>query len=112
MYCAGWIGCIAGYSGNAEAEWAVEASDTNVSNFMRWAKPRTMLARYKQTSIEQTDRAILEKHPFVKIWEEVMPYLFELNCSYRLMNDNMCYGQSGEAIGCPGVNRLYWQADT
>lgn len=60
----------------------VEPSDTNVSNFMRWAKPRTMIARYKQTPLEVTDRAILEKHPYVKIWEEVTPYLLELNSSY------------------------------
>jgi len=61
----------------------VEASDTNVSNFMRWAKPRTMLARYKQTPIEVTDKAILEKHPYVKIWEEVVPYLLRFNSHYH-----------------------------
>jgi integrase len=60
----------------------VDPSDTNVSNFMRWAKPRTMLARYKQTPVEQTDRAILEKHPFVKMWEGVTPYLLKINNSY------------------------------
>ncbi len=52
-------------------------------NQLRWAKPRTMLARYKQTPVEATDRAILEKHPFVKVWEEVIPYLLKLNTSYK-----------------------------
>jgi len=61
----------------------VNPSDVDVSNFMRWAKPRTMLARYKQTPVEQTDRAILEKHPFVKMWEEVAPYLLSYNSTYE-----------------------------
>lgn len=61
----------------------VEHSDTDVSNFMRWAKPRTILARYKQTPVEVTDKAILQKHPFVKLWEEVMPYLLDFNSSYQ-----------------------------
>jgi len=61
----------------------VEHSDIDVSNFMRWAKPRTMLARYKQTAPEVTDIAILQKHPFVKLWEEVMPYLLRLNTNYQ-----------------------------
>jgi hypothetical protein len=38
-----------------------------------------MLSLYKQTPTEATDKAILEKHPVVKIWEQVMPYLFLLN---------------------------------
>ena len=69
----------------------VNPSDVDVSNFMRWAKPRTMLARYKQTPVEQTDRAILERHPFVKMWEEVAPYLLSYNSTYekqRLLYDN------------------------
>ncbi|MBA7603046.1 hypothetical protein ES703_10148 [subsurface metagenome] len=61
----------------------VNPSDVDVSNFMRWAKPRTMLARYKQTPVEQTDRAILERHPFVKMWEEVAPYLLSYNSTYE-----------------------------
>jgi len=71
----------------------VEPSDTNVSNFMRWAKPRTMLARYKQTPVEVTDTGILAKHPFVKMWSEIIPYLLEFNSSYSqfsqpALNDN------------------------
>ena len=62
---------------------------------MRWAKPRqfAMLSRYRQRPVEETDKAILEKHPFVKLWEEVMPYLLTYNTSYikGLCNDNMCY---------------------
>ena len=61
----------------------VNPSDVDVSNFMRWAKPRTMLARYKQTPVEQTDALILQRHPFVKVWEEVAPYLLSYNSSYE-----------------------------
>ena len=69
----------------------VEHSDTVVSNFMRWAKPRTMLSRYKQTPIEQTDKAILMQHPFVKVWEQVVPYLLEFNSSYNSLLCNINY---------------------
>ena len=61
----------------------VNRSDVDVSNFMRWAKPRTMLARYKQTPVEQTDALILQRHPFVKMWEEVAPYLLSYNSTYE-----------------------------
>jgi integrase len=61
----------------------VEPSDINVSNFMRWAKPRSMLARYKQTPVEVTDKTILEKHPYVKIWAEAATLLVKFNSSYN-----------------------------
>jgi integrase len=62
----------------------VEPSDLSVSNFMRWAGPGrySMLARYRQTPVEVTDKAILDKHPYVKIWEEAAPYLLKFNSSY------------------------------
>ena len=41
-----------------------------------------MLARYRQTSVEETDKVILAKHPFVKLWEEVKPYLLAYNPNY------------------------------
>ena len=69
----------------------IEASDINIHNFMRWSIPRSfsMLSRYKQTPVEETDRAILNKHPMVKLWEEITPYLLTLNTSYsQLCNDN------------------------
>jgi hypothetical protein len=60
---------------------------------MRWAKPRqfSMLSRYRQTSVEETDKAILAKHPFVRLWEDVMPYLLTYNTSYtgNLCNDKI-----------------------
>jgi hypothetical protein len=50
---------------------------------MRWAKPRSMLARYKQTPVEVTDKTILEKHPYVKIWAEAATLLVKFNSSYN-----------------------------
>ena len=71
----------------------VEDSDTTIADFMRWAKPRTMYARYRQTVPEEGDRKILAKHPFVKLWEEVTPYLLENNSSYKTgsLFDNSYY---------------------
>jgi hypothetical protein len=63
----------------------VERSDLNVHNFMRWSVPRqfSMLARYKQTPTEVTDKEILDKHPYVKAWEEALPYILENNPWYQ-----------------------------
>ena len=65
-------------------EW-VEHSDLNVQGFMRWSVPRqfSMLARYKQTPTDVTDKEILNKHPYVKFWEEASPYILEHNSSYQ-----------------------------
>ena len=41
-----------------------------------------MLGRYRQTPIEEGDKRILQKSPFVKMWEAVKPYLLQLNSSY------------------------------
>jgi hypothetical protein len=53
----------------------VEPSDINASNFMRWATPRalSMLAWYRQTPVEATDRAILEKHPMSESGRKLAP---------------------------------------
>ncbi len=69
----------------------VEPSDINTSNFMRWAIPRglTMVARYRQTPVEATDKAILEKHPYVKIWEQACPHILYLNTHYSSLYDNI-----------------------
>ena len=71
----------------------IETSEISIHDFMRWAKPRqfSMLARYRQTSVEQTDRDILQKHPMVKVWEEAKPYILTYNTSYagNLLNDKI-----------------------
>lgn len=71
-----------------------EPSEISVHNFIRWSVPRkfSMLARYRHTPVEQSDRAILSKHPIVKVWEQVTPHLLALNSSYaqtqQSLNDN------------------------
>ena len=62
-------------------------SDIDTHKFMRWAEPRelSILAQYDQTRYEEVDRLALENHPVVKIWEQVTPYLLELNTSYKGM---------------------------
>ena len=79
----------------------VEHSETSISDFLRWAKPGGMLSRYRQIPAEETDRAILAKHPFVKVWEEVLPHLLAFNTSYltngpdcRVLIDNSNYQTS------------------
>jgi poly-beta-hydroxyalkanoate depolymerase len=64
--------------------------DIDAHRFMRWSEPREfgILATYDQTRYEEIDEAILLKHPFIKIWEDVLPYLLQFNRQYRLMNCN------------------------
>ena len=63
----------------------IESSELNVHTYMRWAAPRqfSILSIYRQTPTQETDRAILLKHPYVKMWEEVCPYLLKYNSTYR-----------------------------
>jgi integrase len=63
----------------------IESSELNVHNYMRWAPPRqfNILSIYRQTPAEETDRAILQKHPYVKRWEEVLPFLLRYNSTYE-----------------------------
>jgi hypothetical protein len=72
----------------------VTGSDIDAHSFMRWAEPKqfAMLARYDQTPHQETDKSILEHHPFVTMWEEVAPYLFKHNSSYNSLFCNRCYG--------------------
>jgi hypothetical protein len=60
-------------------------SDIDTYRFMRWADPRelSILAQYDQTRYEDIDKQVLSVHPVVKVWEEVMPYLLDMNKSYR-----------------------------
>lgn len=60
-----------------------EKSDSDVSNFMRWSKPRTMLSRYKQTPVEVSDKLILERHPYVAEWALAVPYILKYNKHYQ-----------------------------
>jgi hypothetical protein len=52
---------------------------------MRWAEPRELgiLAQYDQTRYEDVDKLVLDTHPVVKIWQEVTPYLLQMNSSYQ-----------------------------
>lgn len=68
----------------------VEKSDISVSDFMRWAKPRGMLARYRQTDPVETDREILAKHPYVKEWEQVAEVIHVVNPYYERISGASC----------------------
>lgn len=65
-------------------------SDIDAYRFMRWCEPRElgMLAYYDQTPYQETDNSILSKHPIVKMWEEVLPYMLDYNSSYQGMLNN------------------------
>ncbi|MFC1893037.1 hypothetical protein ACFLYR_03230 [Chloroflexota bacterium] len=69
----------------------IEHSDLKVSDFFRWAKPRNTLARYVQTPTTESDAAILAKHPIVKLWGEVIPYLLEKE---RIYNQPLLYNNT------------------
>ena len=64
-----------------------------------------MLARYRQTPVEEGDKAILNKHPMVALWQEVVPYLLEYNPRYRSLFDNTEYWQKQ-------AGQLYWIKQT
>jgi len=71
----------------------IEHSEISIHHFMRWSVPRqfAMLSRYRQTPVEESDMVILSKHPYVKLWEEVKPYLLTQNNSYtgNLLSDKI-----------------------
>ncbi len=76
-------------------------SDIDTHKFMRWAEPRelSILAQYDQTRYEDVDKLVLSVHPIVKIWEEIMPYLLDLNRSYKLFYHNAYYAHQCEDKG-------------
>ena len=64
-------------------------SDISIHKFMRWSTPRHlgMLDRYRRTPTEESDTKILNNHPKVKLWEEIIPYVIEFNPYYRKLSD-------------------------
>jgi hypothetical protein len=56
-----------------------ERSDMRVRDFFRWAQAResTIMNMYRRTPSDETDMEILEQHPAVKMWEEVMPNILK-----------------------------------
>jgi len=68
-------------------------SDISIHKFMRWATPRHlgMLDRYRRTPTEESDMKILNNHPRVKLWEEIIPYLFQFNPHYHSLIDIIQY---------------------
>ena len=69
-------------------------SDLSTYRFMRWADPRELgiLAQYDQTRYEDIDREVLSVHPLVKVWEDALPYLLDMNKSYHSFYNNLyCY---------------------
>lgn len=71
-------------------------SDIDTYRFMRWAEPRELgiLAQYDQTRYEDIDKQVLEVHPMVRVWEDVLPYLLDMNKSYKRFYHNVCYEYS------------------
>ena len=65
-------------------------SDIDTHKFMRWAEPRELgiLAQYDQTRYEDVDKLVLDSHPMVRVWEEVLPYILKYNRSYKPFYDN------------------------
>ncbi len=72
----------------------VESSEISIHSFVRWAMPRqfSMLARYRQTSTEESDMTILQKHPTITLWEQVIPYLFTHNRHFKNLQHNHSQG--------------------
>jgi hypothetical protein len=64
-------------------------SDIAKHKFMRWSVPRHlgMLGRYRRIPTEVSDRAILEQHPRVKMWERILPFLIDCNSHYKSQID-------------------------
>ena len=64
-------------------------SDMSRYKFVRWATPRHlgMLDRYRRIPSEESDAKILSVHPRVKLWEEIIPLLMDLNPYYKKVCD-------------------------
>lgn|GEM_PF-5035160 len=60
-------------------------SDIDTYRFMRWADPRELgiLAQYDQTRYKDIDRQVLSVHPMVQVWQEILPYLLDMNKRYK-----------------------------
>jgi len=68
-------------------------SDMAVYKFMRWSTPRHlgMLDRYRRTPTEVSDMKILDNHPRVTMWRDIIPYLVEFNPYYHSAIDILTY---------------------
>jgi integrase len=66
-------------------------SDLAKYKFMRWSTPRHLglLDRYRRIPTEITDTAILNEHPRVRLWEQIIPYLVQFNPHYHSLIDIM-----------------------
>ncbi len=64
---------------------SIDTTDMSRYKFVRWATPRHlgMLDRYRRIPSEESDAKILSQHPRVKLWEEIIPLLVDLNPYYR-----------------------------
>jgi integrase len=51
--------------------------ELSIRRFMRWSLGRGMgvMPTYVKIPAETTDREVLECHPFVKVWEELLPFI-------------------------------------
>ena len=51
--------------------------ELTIRRFLRWSVSRVMGAfpRYVKTPVETTDLDVLEVHPYVKIWKELLPFI-------------------------------------
>jgi len=51
--------------------------ELSIRRFMRWALDMGMgvMPRYVKTPLETTDLEVLEVHPYVKVWEELLPFI-------------------------------------
>lgn len=81
--------------------------DIDSYRFMRWAEPRELgiLAQYDQIRYEDIDRQVLSVHPVVRLWEVVMPYLLDMNKSYKRFYDNLYYHK--KRIPKPSLSEVF-----
>ena len=62
-----------------------DAKDLPIINYFRWSTKQRHLSQlptYVHFNTEESDRRILAQHPFVPMWEGVVPYLMKYHPEY------------------------------
>lgn len=62
-----------------------EAKEIPIINYFRWSTKQRHLSQlptYVKSKTEETDMQILSQHPFVPIWQDIIPYLVEWHPEY------------------------------
>jgi|GEM_PF-3676961 len=70
-----------------------DVKELHIKRFMRWSEKGRgtgVMNRYIRVPVEVTDAEVLERHPFVKIWEQMLP-MIECNVRWNKSSNVQLY---------------------